>query len=145
AGRSRSGRAVAECPASPDCVRPCQFATPGARVAKWQSDPAACPQPLSSKGVRLYRHFATAARVGKVTNGRRRSRGRRPLLRGVFIMPRWWWGPPVVLVLLSGPAPAAGQDRPAPFYALPPDGTWVEYDWTAAGPDGQQQRGTLRF
>jgi hypothetical protein len=48
-----------------------------------------------------------------------------------------------LLVALTGAAPA--QERPAPFYALPADGTWVEYEWKAVGPGGRQRAGTLRL
>jgi hypothetical protein len=46
---------------------------------------------------------------------------------------------------LPGPARAAEPTRAAPLYALPADGAWVEYDWTATGPDGKELKGTLRI
>ena len=51
----------------------------------------------------------------------------------------------VACVVVSGPAPAAEPTRAAPLYALPADGTWVEFDWTATGPDGRDLKGTLRL
>jgi hypothetical protein len=35
--------------------------------------------------------------------------------------------------------------RPAPLYALPPDGTWVEYDWSHWPRPGEEVKGTLRL
>jgi hypothetical protein len=52
------------------------------------------------------------------------------------------------LLLAAGlalPAAAAEPTRPAALYALPDNGTWVEFDWTAAGPDGKEVKGTLRL
>ena len=49
-----------------------------------------------------------------------------------------------LVLLVVGLAPA-GQPSASPLYSLPPDGTWVEYTWTARGPDGQEQSGTLRI
>lgn len=39
----------------------------------------------------------------------------------------------------------AEPTRAAPIYSLPDDGSWVEYDWTAAGPDGKDIKGLLRI
>jgi hypothetical protein len=52
------------------------------------------------------------------------------------------------LVLLVAPwssSLAAAEPRVAPLYALPADGTWVEYQWKAQGPDGSALTGTLRI
>src|SRR5438132_1344451 len=46
------------------------------------------------------------------------------------------------LLPLTGPGHA--QTRPAPFYTLPADGTWVEYEWVQTLPGGKQVKGTLR-
>ena len=51
----------------------------------------------------------------------------------------------VACVVVSGPAPAAEPTRAAPLYALPADGTWVEFDWTATDPNGKEVKGTLRL
>ena len=48
-------------------------------------------------------------------------------------------------VLIPVPARAAEPTRAAPLYALAADGCWVEYDWTATGPDGKDVTGTLRL
>jgi hypothetical protein len=48
-------------------------------------------------------------------------------------------------VVVHGPARAAEPTRAAPLYALPADGTWVEYDWTATDPMGKEVKGTLRL
>ncbi len=39
----------------------------------------------------------------------------------------------------------AEPTRPAALYALPADGAWVEYDWTATTPDCREHKGTLRL
>jgi hypothetical protein len=49
------------------------------------------------------------------------------------------------LIVTISTARAAEPTRAAPFYALPPDGAWVEYDWTAAAPGGKEVKGTLRI
>lgn len=49
----------------------------------------------------------------------------------------------IVPGLLS--AGAIAQERPAPFYSLPADGTWVEYRWVHTPRDGKKQKGTLRL
>ena len=48
-------------------------------------------------------------------------------------------------VLFPNPARPAEPTRPAPIYTLPEDGSWVEYDWIAAGADGKQIKGLLRI
>jgi hypothetical protein len=48
-------------------------------------------------------------------------------------------------VLFVVASPSAGQTQPAPVYSLPPDGTWVEYDWVHSPPDGPETKGTLRI
>jgi hypothetical protein len=48
-------------------------------------------------------------------------------------------------VLFPTPSRAAEPTRAAPIYALPEDGSWVEYDWTAVGPDGKEIKGLLRI
>jgi hypothetical protein len=40
---------------------------------------------------------------------------------------------------------AFGQNQPAPFYSLPVDGSWVEYDWTFTDGQGKEHRGLLRI
>jgi hypothetical protein len=52
------------------------------------------------------------------------------------------------LVLLAAPwssSSEAAEPRVAPLYTLPADGTWVEYEWKAEGPDGKALAGTLRI
>ena len=51
----------------------------------------------------------------------------------------------VAWVVLPVRAPAAEPTRAAPLYALPADGTWVEFDWTATDHDGKEVKGTLRL
>jgi hypothetical protein len=51
----------------------------------------------------------------------------------------------VVCVLCPAPARPAEPTRAAPVYSLPDDGSWVEYDWTGAGPDGKEIKGLLRI
>jgi hypothetical protein len=46
------------------------------------------------------------------------------------------------LVLAPAQAPASG---PAPFYSLPTDGTWVQYEWKGLGADQKPHTGTLRI
>jgi hypothetical protein len=50
-----------------------------------------------------------------------------------------------VWALAGGVVAAGTQTRPAAFYALPADGAWVEYAWTATEPGGKKQTGTLRI
>jgi hypothetical protein len=55
---------------------------------------------------------------------------------------------PIALLLttvLASPADLPAQTRAAPLYALPADGTWVEYDWESPRPGGAGQTGTLRI
>src|SRR5262249_31218777 len=47
--------------------------------------------------------------------------------------------------LIAAPIAAQAQTRPAPFYALPEEGTWVEYEWTFTGKRGEAREGTLRL
>jgi hypothetical protein len=51
----------------------------------------------------------------------------------------------VLLVASAVGSRCAAQSSPAPFYALPEDGAWVEYEWTAVGQDQQKTTGTLRI
>jgi hypothetical protein len=52
----------------------------------------------------------------------------------------------LLCVVSPVPAPAAEQPtRAAPVYALPADGSWVEYDWTGVGPAGEDIKGVLRI
>ncbi len=48
-------------------------------------------------------------------------------------------------VLIAAPARPAEPTRAAPIYALPDDGSWVEYDWTGTGPAGEEIKGKLRI
>ncbi len=60
-------------------------------------------------------------------------------------MHRTW---PVVLLLapvLTGASDPPAPTRAAPLYALPADGTWVEYDWQEEGPGRGGPSGTLRL
>ncbi len=50
----------------------------------------------------------------------------------------------LVLSALAVAPPLTAQTRPAPFYSLPKEGTWVEYQWTASE-GGKQLEGTLRL
>lgn len=50
-----------------------------------------------------------------------------------------------ILVLLTRPSLTAAQTWVAPFYSLPADGTWVEYDWRHTGAKDQQLTGMLRI
>src|SRR5262245_6378401 len=59
------------------------------------------------------------------------ARVRYPLFAACVLLP----------LLLQGAEPA----RPAPLYALPLDGSWVEYEWTLSGPDTKDVKGTLRL
>ena len=43
-------------------------------------------------------------------------------------------------VVLAAPGAALAQTRPAPFYSLPSDGTWVEYEWVQVPPEGSPIR-----
>jgi hypothetical protein len=52
---------------------------------------------------------------------------------------------PILVTFLVGAAPARAQLQPAPVYELPPDGTWVEYAWTADDGKGQKTTGTFRI
>jgi hypothetical protein len=49
------------------------------------------------------------------------------------------------VLVLPPPTRAAEPTRAAPLYSLPEDGAWVEYDWTATGPDGKELKGSLRI
>jgi hypothetical protein len=49
----------------------------------------------------------------------------------------------VALLLVA--SVALGEGKLAPFYSLPADGAWVEYDWKRTRPDGTEQQGTLRL
>jgi hypothetical protein len=60
-------------------------------------------------------------------------------------MPRHVYLALVLALLVAAPDQCAAQTTCAPLYALPADGTWVEYVWKATGTDGQQQGGTLRL
>jgi hypothetical protein len=52
----------------------------------------------------------------------------------------------LVLGILAGVAPCVhAQQKPALFYSLPEEGTWVEYNWEAVSRDGKKQTGTLRI
>ncbi len=51
----------------------------------------------------------------------------------------------MLAVFVVGLGPAGAQTQLAPLYSLPKDGTWVEYEWTATGPDKKEQQGTLRI
>lgn len=53
--------------------------------------------------------------------------------------------PLVFGMLLWSGAPLAGQNRVAPCYSLPPDGTWIEFAWQATGPDDKERTGSLRI
>jgi hypothetical protein len=53
--------------------------------------------------------------------------------------------PVLLLLLFAVPSRCPAQTRPAPFYSLPRDGTWVEYEWTCTPRDGEVTRGTLRL
>jgi hypothetical protein len=46
---------------------------------------------------------------------------------------------------ILNPQAARAQTRPAPFYALPADGTWVEFAWTFAPKKDITRRGVLRI
>jgi hypothetical protein len=51
----------------------------------------------------------------------------------------------MLAALVWNPGRSAAQTNVAPLYALPADGTWVEYGWKATGPENQEQTGTLRI
>jgi hypothetical protein len=51
---------------------------------------------------------------------------------------------PLLLAALLAPACRA-QTEPAPVYSLPPDGTWVEYDWVYSPPGAPEAKGILRI
>jgi hypothetical protein len=51
----------------------------------------------------------------------------------------------VLLVLAACSGWSRAQSRPAPFYSLPADGTWVEYEWKQGTPENKEERGTLRI
>ena len=51
----------------------------------------------------------------------------------------------VLAVLLVCSEWATAQTRPAPIYSLPPDGTWVEYEWVLQTGNGNKIPGTLRI
>ena len=51
----------------------------------------------------------------------------------------------VTWAFLCCPAVAVGQNQPAPFYSLPEDGSWVEYDWTFTDAQGKVHGGLLRI
>jgi hypothetical protein len=44
-----------------------------------------------------------------------------------------------------GGQPAAGPSHPAPFYTLPADGAWVEFEWKARAPGGAERAGLVRI
>jgi len=50
-----------------------------------------------------------------------------------------------VMSLLALAIPALGQTRPAPFYSLPANGTWVEFEWVQSPLKGNSTSGTLRL
>src|SRR5688572_1518286 len=51
---------------------------------------------------------------------------------------------PLVLgVLITVSWASSAQDRVAPFYSLPADGSQVEYDWSQRGPDDRFLAGVL--
>ena len=55
---------------------------------------------------------------------------------------------PILLVLaliVGSPAPSAAQSWAAPLYALPEDGTWVEFDWKASPEKAKPPSGVLRI
>jgi hypothetical protein len=62
-------------------------------------------------------------------------------------MRRGWPLALLLASLLGCPSQLPAQTRAAPLYSLPPDGTWVEYDWetTRPGAGGLGQAGTLRL
>src|ERR1700674_140339 len=49
------------------------------------------------------------------------------------------------LLLLALAGVARADDKVSPFYALPPDGTWGEYDWQSNKTAKEMERGTLRI
>jgi hypothetical protein len=49
-----------------------------------------------------------------------------------------------VFLLALAPA-ASADDKPSPFYALPEDGAWLEYEWTLTKANRATERGTLRL
>jgi hypothetical protein len=51
----------------------------------------------------------------------------------------------LAVVLLAVASGASADDKPSPFYALPADGTWLEYEWTRTTPERKTERGTLRL
>jgi hypothetical protein len=51
----------------------------------------------------------------------------------------------VLLALLGAAAPSAAQTQPAPVYELPPDGSRVDYTWTAFDAGGEKTAGTFRI
>jgi hypothetical protein len=61
-------------------------------------------------------------------------------------MRRSWLIVLIFAVLLPWAPHVRAQTRAAPLYALPADGTWVEYDWESFTPGGAvSQAGTLRI
>jgi hypothetical protein len=53
----------------------------------------------------------------------------------------------LVVAFLLAPAvvEAAKPTRLAVIYALPPDGAWIEFQWTLSNTDGKSAKGTLRL
>jgi len=51
----------------------------------------------------------------------------------------------VLLVAIGNPSRTAAQSEPAPIYALPADGTWVEYTWQATDRYHEERTGLLRI
>jgi hypothetical protein len=51
----------------------------------------------------------------------------------------------VLALVVLGPGRGPAQDRLAPFYSLPADGTWVEYAWKRVTPRNAAESGLLRF
>jgi hypothetical protein len=60
-------------------------------------------------------------------------------------MCRPWTTALLLAALVAYPSGLRAQTRAAPLYALPADGTWVEYDWEEVKPGGIAQTGTLRL
>lgn len=51
----------------------------------------------------------------------------------------------IACLLVPVLARAAEPRNAAPFYTLPKDGSWVEYDWVLFEPGGKESKGTLRI
>jgi hypothetical protein len=51
----------------------------------------------------------------------------------------------LVVAFLAFASVVRGEGKLAPFYSLPDDGAWLEYDWQRTLPDGKEQSGTMRL